>query len=548
MDDETREVDVLIVGGGPVGMALALDLRYRGVDCLLVESGDGTVSHPKVSTVGARSMELFRRWGLAEAIRNAGWPGDHPLDAAWVTAVGEHELHRLKRGTVDDRPAHEHVPEPEAVCPQHWMAPLLTGALGEVPAGPLWLRCSLEAFAQDEHGVSATVFDHGTERQHAIRARYLAGCDGASSPVRTRCGIDSPAFHPTRTFRNILFRAPELRTRLGDSNALFYFLMLSSSLRFPMRAIDGSELYRLTVGLDGDHEADEPAQELVDRAVAVETPIEVLSDNRWHLTHRVAESFRAGRVFLVGDAAHTLSPSGGFGMNTGICSAADLGWKLAAVLSGWGGEHLLDTYELERRPVAVESLEEANLNLTRTVNRSIPAELRADTPAGRRAREQMVRRLRASDVGREFNAPHIHLGFRYFSPAVATDPLDPTGAAPVTAPRATTGSRAPHCWLPDDSSTLDLFGREFVLLHVADTADLDEVHQAFADRGIPLRSVHCAQRDVAEAYELSYVLVRPDGHVAWRGEHSPEEPHRLAEAVRGAEPARHIDETAAGAR
>ncbi|PRW64255.1 FAD-dependent monooxygenase [Actinopolyspora mortivallis] len=541
MHERIREVDVLIVGGGPVGMALALDLRYRGVNCLLVETGDGTVSHPKVGTVGPRSMELFRRWGLAEAIRNAGWPGDHPLDAAWVTAVGEYELYRLRRGTVDDRPVHEHAPEPEAVCPQHWMAPLLNRALGQAPHGPLWLRCSLETFEQDEDGVSATVSDHDSRHQHTIRARYVVGCDGASSRVRALCGIDAPGLYPVRVFRNILFRAPELYARLGESNALFYFLMLSSSLRFPMRAIDGRGLYRLTVGVDGTPEAHEPAPDLVDRAVAVDTPIEVLSDNRWHLTHRVAETFRAGRVFLVGDAAHTLSPSGGFGMNTGICGAADLGWKLAAVLSGWAGPHLLDSYEHERRPVAVESLEEANVNLARTVKRDIPAELREDTPAGRRARERMIQRLRDSDVGREFNAPHIHLGFRYFSPVVTTDPLDPAGEERVGGPRATTGSRAPHRWLADGTSTLDLFGREFVLLYFSDAAGIEGLRDAFADRGVPMRDVYCEGEAVAEVYELPYVLVRPDGHVAWRGARPPDDPGRLVDVVRGAVPARHED-------
>ncbi|QKW32438.1 FAD-dependent monooxygenase (plasmid) [Nocardiopsis flavescens] len=533
MNRQAKEVDVLIVGGGPVGMSLALDLRYRGVDCLLVEAGDGSVSHPRVGTVGPRSMELFRRWGVADAIRNAGWPGDHPLDAVWVTAVGGHEIHRLERGTVDTRPAHEHTPEPEAVCPQHWLAPLLAQELGPPPEGPLWTRCSLDAFTQDENGVTATVVDHGDRATRTVRAVYMVGCDGASSKVRKACRIEAPAWYETKVFRNILFRAPGLRELMGPSAALFYFLLLSSSLRFPVRALDGRELYRLTVGLDGSPEASEHSRSLVMRALAVDTPVEVLSDDMWHLTHRVAERFRAGRVFLAGDAAHTLSPSGGFGMNTGICSAADLGWKLAAALEGWAGPLLLDSYEQERRPVAVDSLEEANINLVRTMKRSVPGELHEDSPEGRRAREEMARRLVESDVGREFNAPQIHLGFRYFSPLIQPDPVDPQGEGVGSGPRATTGSRAPHCWLPDGTSTLDLFGRRFVLLRFAESDRLTVLERAFSVRGVPFEVVRCEDRAVADQYGFPFVLVRPDGHIAWRGEELPVEPVALVDMVRG---------------
>jgi flavin-dependent monooxygenase StaC len=539
MAHRRHDTNVLIVGGGPVGMALALDLKYRNVDFLLVEASDGSVSHPKVSTVGPRSMELCRRWGIADKIRNAGWPGDHTLDAVWVTTVGGYELYRLKFGTADSRPLPPYTPEPEQCCPQHWLAPLLMREVGVYPDGPMRTRCRLDHFIQDDDHVVATITNLTDGSVLTVHARFMVACDGASSPVRKACGIAAPARHKTRVFRNILFRAPRLREQLGQRNALVYFLMASSSLRFPMRAVDGHSLYRLTVGVDESPSASKDAMSLVTNAIAFDTPLQVLSDDEWHLTHRVADRFRAGRIFLVGDAAHTLSPSGGFGMNTGISSAANLGWKLAADLDGWAGPGLLDTYEAERQPIAVGSLEEANLNLVRTMERQVPPELASDSPEGERARAEMAKRLERSNVRREFDAPDIHFGFRYRSSIVVEEPVTPTADGDDWKQSAVPGSRAPHVWLRPRTSTLDLFGREFVLLCFAELcfAESDQrqgVERAFAERRVPLETTVCHNVRAAELYKRPFVLVRPDGHVAWRGDALPSDAGWLVDKVRGA--------------
>ena len=511
--------DVLIVGGGPVGAALALDLRYRGIDFMIVEAGEGQVRHPKVSTIGPRAMELFRRWGVADKIRAAGWPGDYPLDVVWVTKVGGHELYRLDLGTADNRPLPAHTPEPDQICPQHWLAPLLAGELGVYPDGPLRLRSRLESFVQRDDSVVATITNLADGSVTTVDARFMVACDGASSPTRKACGIDSPTRHKTQVFRNILFRAPRLREQLGKHIALVYFLMVSSSLRFPMRAIDGHDLYNLVVGVDESTLAATDALSLVTEAIAFDTPLEILSDSKWHLTHRVASQFRANRVFLLGDAAHTLSPSGGFGLSTGICSAADLGWKLAAELNGWAGPWPLDSYQTERRPIAVESLEEANLNLVRTMKRDLPAQLHLDSVEGERARAEMAERLERSDLRREFDAPTIHFGYRYVSPIVVPDTAalagpDSSGWRQSAVP----GSRAPHAWLHPGVSTLDLFDCGFSLLCFADSGQRAGVERAFADRRVPLKTTVCDDMGIAELYERQFVLVRPDRHVAWRGD------------------------------
>ncbi|MEU2915966.1 FAD-dependent monooxygenase [Streptomyces massasporeus] len=536
MTHSGERTDVLIVGGGPVGMALALDLTYRGIDCLVVDAGDGKVRHPKVSTIGPRSMELFRRWGAADTIRNAGWPADHPLDIAWVTKVGGHEIYRYRRGTAAHRPAFVHTPEPDQICPAHWLNPVLIEAVGAHPDGPLRLRTTVDGVLQTDDHVEATLTDHATGTTGTVRARFLVACDGASSPIRRACGIEAPARHRTQVFRNVLFRAPELKDRLGERAALVYFLMLSSTLRFPMRSLNGSDLYNLVVGSDDDTGARPDALALIKDALALDTPVELLGDSEWHLTHRVADRYRAGRVFLAGDAAHTLSPSGGFGLNTGIGDAADLGWKLAATLDGWAGRHLLDTYDSERRPIAEESLNEAHDNLRRTMKREVPPEIHLDGPEGERARAVMAGRLENSGARREFDAPQIHFGLRYRSPAIIDDPDVPIRQGQPDAdwrPGSEPGYRAAHAWWDSTTSTLDLFGHGFVLLRFADHDGLPAIERAFAERGVPL-TVHQGQdTEIAKLYARSFVLVRPDGHVAWRGDDLPGDPMALVDTVRG---------------
>ena len=526
-----EETGVLIVGGGPVGLALALDLTHRGIRHLIIDAGDGVVRHPKVSTVGPRSMEHFRRWGIADRIRAAGWPEDHPLDIAWVTRVGGHEIHRLERGTAGNRPAFAHTPEPDQVCPAHMLNPVLADTVGVHPDGPLRYQCRLEHVEQHSDGVRATVTDQGTGTTTTVSARFLVACDGSSSPTRKAVGINAPTRHETQAFRNILFHAPRLPgrlTALGHRIALVYFLMHSWSLRYPLRSLDGRSLYNLVVS--GASEQDPLA--LVRDAIAFQTPVELVSDSVWHLTHRVADRYRSGRVLLAGDAAHTLSPSGGFGMNTGIGDAADLGWKLAAGLDGWAGPGLLDTYETERRPVALDSLAVAHTNLKRTTDREIPAALGRTTPEGARERAAMAERLATGGAHREFDAPEVHFGFHYRSPIVVADGMGEI--TPDWRPGSDPGSRAAHAWIRHGLSTLDLFGHGYTLLRFSDSDRLDGFARAFAGRGVPLQITFCADPEIARLYRLPFVLVRPDGHVAWRGADLESAPRDLADVVRGA--------------
>ena len=530
MNNKTIETEVLIVGGGSVGLAMAHELRYQGIDCLLLEQSDGVVSDPKVSTVGPRSMEFCRRWGIAQQIRNAGWPKDHTLDVAWVTAVGGHEIFRVPFPSYAERVLPEYTPEPEQVCPQNWFAPIFLDHLGQYPEGLVKLLSRLDNFVQTDEGIIAQVTNLELERTEAIQAQYLIACDGASSIIRKACGVEAPTFHATQKFQSVVFKAPELADQLGKDNAMVFFLV-NPTIQEPLRAVDGQGLYRLILKPKADGQVRD-AKEAIQAAIAIDTPIEIISNIPWHLTHRVAERYNDERIFFVGDSAHTLSPSGGFGMNTGIADAVDLGWKLAATLKGWASPQLLDTYEIERRPIAVRNLEAANANLKRTQKRAIPPAIITDSPEGEQIRQQMAEGMKRSNVKQEFDAPGIHFGFRYSSPVIAPEGTPPSDDPQQWKQSSYPGCRAPHTWLESGKSTLDLFGHGLVLFNFKNQ-EVTTLEKACQEKDVPLRAYTIDNRAIAELYEKAYVLVRPDGHVAWRGDELPSDPGAIIDRIRG---------------
>jgi 2-polyprenyl-6-methoxyphenol hydroxylase-like FAD-dependent oxidoreductase len=530
------DTDVLIVGGGPVGLAMAAELRYQGINCIMIEQTDGVVTDPKVSTVGPRSMEFCRRWGISQQIRNAGWSREHTLDIAWVTSVGGHEIYRVHFPSYAERTQPDYAPETEQVCPQDWFAPVFQNFLGEYPDGIIKFQSRLDSFEQTDKGVVSQVTNLETGTTEVIRAEYMVACDGSRSLIRKACGVDATTFHPTQTFQSVVFRAPKLAEQMGKNHAMVYYLV-NPVIQEPLRAVDGKELYRLILKPQADGQVRD-AEESIRAAISIDTPFEIVSNIPWRLSHRVANQFRAGNIFFVGDSAHTLSPSGGFGMNTGIGDAVDLGWKLAATIQGWGGVNLLHTYEIERRAIAVRNLEEANANLERTQKRNIPPIITGDSPEGDRIRKEMAVGMERSNVKREFDAPGVHFGFRYESSIIIPDGEPPTNDAFQWQQTSYPGCRAPHAWLESGKSTLDLFGHGFVLMCFDATLGIDGIAlekfaQICQDKAIPLNLHHIHNPEIAKLYERKHVLVRPDGHVAWRGDILPEDMEALIERVRG---------------
>jgi hypothetical protein len=338
----------------------------------------------------------------------------------------------------------------------------------------------------------------------------------------------------------MFFRSPELLPQSGKRPATFYLLVDGEGLWGNLRLIDPSQaLWRLMVDTtDGTVTPEQVDRDgYLQRALGRPFPVEWVDVNIWKRRSVVAESFGGGRIFLAGDAVHQLSPTGALGMNSGIADAVDLGWKLAAVLQGWGGARLLGTYDAERRPVGVRNVAMATqfyLN-NEAFGRGGTQALDDDSAEGAALRAH-VGGLLERDVGREFRTIGAQLGYRYEeSPICVPDgtPAPPDEPAEYV-PSARPGARAPHVWLKDGRSILDLFGRGFVLLRFAGASDSSAISAAAAARNVPLAVHDVAEPEAAELYERVLVLVRPDGHVAWRADAPPADAGALIDRVRGA--------------
>ena len=538
---ETIEVPVLIVGGGPAGLALACELGWRGVKCLLVEMRDGSITQPKMNQVGVRTMEFCRRWGVARKVRTQSIPEDFPRNITFVTAAGPcgHELARYEFPSRKETPL---VFSPEALqrCSQLRFDPILRNRAAEFPEASLRLKARLESFEQDDHGVVATIEDLSMERRFRVRADYMVGCDGAESRVRKILGIRFVDEQVLGCNLNVFFRSTETATLFPRGRALMQWIFGPKGMWGDLVAVDGGELWRLSIiGVEpGAEITKEQADDYIRLAVGSDFIFEsLLPILPWTRRSAVAECFSRGRVFLCGDAAHQMSPTGGFGMNTGIQESVDLGWKLAAVIQGWGGPCLLDSYHIERRPVAKRAVDEGAHNYFQFLKLPSGPEILDGSPAGALLRTRIGEAIRAEHFEREYAMTGIALGYRYEeSPIVVPDGTEaPPDDPMVYVPTARPGHRAPHAWISDDRSTLDHFGRGFTLLRLgAAPVAVDGLIQAASQRWLPLSVIDIPDVNVYALYQRRLVLVRPDGHVAWRGDSLPSEPGKVIDAVRGA--------------
>jgi 2-polyprenyl-6-methoxyphenol hydroxylase-like FAD-dependent oxidoreductase len=531
-------VPVLIVGGGPVGLALAGDLGWRGVRCLLVEQSDGSIYQPRQDLVGIRTMEFCRRWGLVPAVEASPYPRDVAQDNVYVTSLAGYELGRERFPSMGEEKPPAVSPQKRERCPQNMFDPILRAFAASHETVELRYRTRLVSFTQDTDHVTAEVEDLSSGHHCAIRARYLAGCDGARSLVRDSLGIGMSG-NPALTYTtNVIFRCPHL-VSLHDKGEAYRFIILGPEGTWAtIVAINGRDQWRFSI-IRGPQQRELTNEEIhaaIRRAVGIDFDYEILTVLPWVRRELVAERYRNGRGFILGDAAHAMSPTGGFGMNTGIGDAVDLSWKLSAVLAGWGGPALLDTYEAERRPVGARNVAEASRNLARMLSPKPEASLLEDTPQGARARERLGREF-AELMRREWFTLGVHLGYRYEGSPICwpdgTDapPDDPGTYVPTTRP----GHRAPHARLADGRSTLDLFGRAFTLLGVgADLSAAAPILRAAGARKVPMQFVPLDEPHLLGLYARRLVLVRPDGHVAWRGDRAPGDPLALIDRIRGA--------------
>jgi 2-polyprenyl-6-methoxyphenol hydroxylase-like FAD-dependent oxidoreductase len=518
--NDNKKTSVIIVGAGPVGLGLACDLGQRGVDCVLIEKRDGAINVPKQSMVSARNMEFCRRWGVAKTVRTAVWPESHSRDFVYLDSMRGKELLRFKVPSFAQWDKRDFTPETACPCPQIYFDPILGNHARTLPSVTLAYNTRLDHFSQDDDGVTAQVTDMATGAARTVRAQYLVGCDGPSGVVRDALGIGIEGIGAIAHSVNLFFRSSDLATSHDKGWARFYRVIDETGCWGELIPIDGKELWRLTV-------FDEPLSKadpdfLLRKMTGGPFPYEMISVSPWERRDYVARSYGQDRILIAGDAAHECSPTGGIGMHTGLEEAVNLGWKLAALIEGWGGPALLASYEIERRPIAVRNVGLA----TRSYNAI------AAIPGWREG----VTDWKANPAWLSI-PEHIKLHYSYDgSPVCVSDGTPPVAMesaqfVPTTRP----GTRAPHAWLDGDRSTLDLFGDGFVLLRLgASPPGAAGLLDAARAQGVPMRAVTLADPDVATLYETSLVLVRPDGHVAWRGNESPADAADVVNRIRGA--------------
>lgn len=531
--------DVLIAGGGPCGLMLAIELGRRGIACLLVDAKPDTAFNPQANATQARTMEHFRRLGFAHEIRALGLPPDHPTDIAYFTRYAAYELARIELPTAAQ--AVEQIKRmggdwsaaelPHRVS-QKFVEQVLRRHAQASPSADIRYGWTLEHFDDLGHGIQARIRPGTGGDAVTVHARFLVGADGARSNVRRTLGIEwggetgiQREFMGGKMFA-VYLRSPAFLSMLRQPKAWMY-VAVNHQRRAFMASVDGISEFAfhaaLHPGEDAEKWTEDDARRVFHEAVGQAVPLEILSMGTWLAGHAlVAKRFGQGRVFIAGDAAHLFTPTGGLGYNTAVEDAVNLGWKLASVIRGHAPLELLESYEAERRPLA-----ERNTGFARHFADSVglfraQPVLDEDSPAGvierQRAREYLNRHARL-----EFNIPGVTFGGRYDrSPVIVHDgaPLPPDEPNRYT-PTASPGGRPPHAWLADGRSLYDLFHREWTLLALGPDAPSTAAFESAAQNTqLDLKVLRLPEPGLRQLYEAPLVMIRPDQIVAWRGQSS----------------------------
>ena len=550
-DEVALDADVIVAGGGPCGLVLANELGRRGVAALVLNDRRGTSPHPAANATQARTMEHFRRLGFAKRVREAGLPSQYPPDIGYFTRMNGHELARLPQPPSGDAEALVRklsgswsAAELAHRCSQMYIERILYDEASRLPSVNLAFGSRVTDFR--DAGDHVEVWCDGEGGPRRLSARYLVGADGARSRTRAQLGISYRGERATdRPFLaggmySTYFRSPELYDLIPHRRAWQYWVV-NPDRRGLILALDGESAFVHQAQLRPDEDpatmSEADAREIIHQAVGQRFELDILARAPWTagLT-LVAERFGAGRVFLAGDAVHLFTPTGGLGYNTAVEDAVNLGWKLAAVLHGWGGERLLDSYEAEREPIARRNTAFARQFAQSLGGFEVPREIEEDSDCGEAARQRVGAHLE-SHAREEFNIPGITLGARYDgTPLIAGDGSSPPAdSANVYEPSACPGGRAPHAWLADGRSLYDAFGADFTLLTLngrgSDAAD--DLQRAARARGLALTVLDPADPGLRDLYGAELALVRPDQIVCWRGDRLPPNPDQLLDQVLG---------------
>jgi 2-polyprenyl-6-methoxyphenol hydroxylase-like FAD-dependent oxidoreductase len=538
---------VLVVGGGPVGLTIAMDLAQRGIDVVVAEIRHrGEPPSVKCNHVSARSMEIFRRLGVAKALREAGLPADYPNDVAYRTAVTGTELSRIPIPARKDRYTATGgpdtwwpTPEPPHRINQIFLEPVIFAHAESTDGVRILNRTQIEDFVQDAEGVDATATNLDTGETFRIRCDFMIGCDGGKSMVRKKIGAKLSGTDVVGRVQSTYFRAPALLGLLKYKPAWATFA-LNTRRCGNVYAIDGKETWLVHNYLHADETFDS-----VDRDWAVRTILgvgpdfayDIITKEDWIGRRLVADKFRDRRVFICGDASHLWIPMAGYGMNAGLADAMNLSWTLAAYLQGWAGESILDAYEAERLPIT-EQVSQFAMNhalALQAQREGVPQDIEKEGPEGDAVRQAAGRALYDLNV-QQYCCGGLNFGYFYDkSPLIAYDQESPPAyTMSAFTPSTVPGCRTPHVWLQDGTSLYDALGSGYAIIRKDPSVNVAPLLAAAERHGVPMKVVDLDAREGAEVYDHALVLSRPDQHVAWRGDACPTDCPALVDRIRGA--------------
>ena len=533
------DTEVLIVGAGPVGLALSIDLGKRGIRCTLVEKNVAPLGYPKMERCNPRTMEIFRRLGLADAVRAAGYPPDWPMDTYLVFDLMRPPLFKMAHPTVAqakakrDATADGSLPlEPYQIISQYTLEPLLKSVAERIPDVAVMFGHELLSFEQDFGGVTARLRKtDGTVV--SIRAGYMVGCDGGSSVVRKQLGFKMEGEPHLLEMRQALFHCPELYDKVRAPRARHYHRLDDHWTLMIVQ--DSRQHFTLHAVVD----KDEDMAALFAKIVGTPVKFEMLHCAKWVQRLLLAERYWQDRVFIAGDAAHLVIPTGGLGMNTGVGDAIDLSWKLAATLRGWGGPKLLPSYDAERRPIGAINVKASGGGTAGRMKwrAAYRPNIEEDTAEGRAALDNLLK-LAREEAPKSFRVIGAELGYRYAgSPIICDEPGGPPPNIEEYQPTTWPGARLPHVWLEAGKiSVHDQIGDGFTLLRLGGNKDNpDPLAKAFAGIGAPFSILDIDSAAARRVYGFDYLIVRPDLHVVWRGDALPNQPDKVALTVTGHE-------------
>jgi 2-polyprenyl-6-methoxyphenol hydroxylase-like FAD-dependent oxidoreductase len=510
---------VAIAGGGPVGLALAVELAYHGVASVVLERRDHVSwLRPRAKTTSARTMEHFRRWGIAEEVRRRA-----PLKTSWsdeaifCTQLLGREITRIRRCFGLDLTGSDLVAEAGQQVPQPIVEQVLRDTIAASSLAQLVTGIEVTAAGQDADAAWVEFTDRSC-RSRRIEAEYVVGCEGARSSVRHAIGARYEGSADDNLNTNITFRAPGLAEQVPFGPAVHYWVLHPEHPGLLGRLDLHDTWWVIVQGPDAAIAATDPARHVLER-IGTDIPIEVLATDSWKARMLLADRYQSGRLFIAGDAAHQNPPWGGHGFNTGIGDAVNLGWKLAAVHRQWAPVALLDSYETERRPVAARTIHEAAANMA-VLAPHLADPLLHGTPSQFAAAVRSVAGAIHTAKDSEFHSLPLTLGYHYAgSPIVSAEPTQSDRAPDCTspwAPSAAPGHRLPHHWVDATTSIYDLLGPELTLLGDI-TSPSGRALVATARRlNLPLTTVSLTPAEASARYNADIVLVRPDQHVAWR--------------------------------